>query len=66
MLEDTLGILALYIFSLSGTVVPCVLSEDGKGCSKDEFIAAWVCTEKCVNGSNWAPVFKANGKLVED
>ena len=25
-----------------------------------------VCTEKCVNGSNWAPVFKANGKLVED
>ena len=26
----------------------------------------WVCTEKCVNGSNWAPVFKANGKLVED
>ncbi|MBI9047045.1 MAG: ABC transporter ATP-binding protein, partial [Anaerolineaceae bacterium] len=24
-----------------------------------------VCTEKCVNGSNWAPIFKANGKLVE-
>ena len=25
-----------------------------------------VCTKKCVNGSNWAAVFKSNGKLVED
>ena len=24
------------------------------------------CTKKCVNGSNWTAVFKANGKLVED
>jgi hypothetical protein len=40
MLEDALGILALYLFSLSATVVPCVLSEEGKGCSKDGFIAA--------------------------
>jgi len=40
MLEDALAILALYILSLSTTVVPCMLSEDEEGCSKDRFMAA--------------------------
>jgi hypothetical protein len=40
MLEDALAILALYILSFSTTVVPCMLSEEGEGCSKDRFTAA--------------------------
>jgi hypothetical protein len=40
MLEDALAILALYILSLSTTVVSFMLSEEGDGCSKDGFIAA--------------------------
>jgi hypothetical protein len=40
MLEDAIATLALYLFSLSTTVVPCILSEDGDGCSKDRFTAA--------------------------
>jgi hypothetical protein len=40
MLENTLATLALYIASLSTTIVPCMLSEDGEGCSKDRLIAA--------------------------
>jgi|SaaInlV_200m_DNA_3_1039701.scaffolds.fasta_scaffold06723_2 hypothetical protein len=40
MLEDALAILALYILSLSTTVVSLMLSEDEEGCSKDRLIAA--------------------------
>jgi hypothetical protein len=39
-LEYVLATLALYILTISTTVVPCVLCEEGKKCSKNQLVAA--------------------------